>query len=113
MCDSSDPCCVSSPLGKTACIAKGGTMSTDPCNILNPMASPSRCVTSKAASGAANQVIASGSDTAKFIFAIAGMVGFVLLLLIGLWMNSGPSYGGGGRGLGKFSLFKNLKRMRF
>lgn len=112
MCDSSDPCCVSSPLGKAGCIAKGGTVSTDPCNILNPMASPSRCVTSKAASGAANQVIASGSDTQKFIFAIVGIVGFVVLLLVGLWWNSSSSssYGGGKRA---FNLFKNVKKMKW
>jgi len=106
MCDSSDPCCVSSPLGKAGCIAKGGTISNDPCNILNPMASATNCLVSKKAndlSGTENQY--------TLAFAILGaMVLFLGFGLLYLFIFSRISMGGGYR---KLNILKSIRDIKW
>lgn len=104
MCDSSDACCVSSPLGKAGCVAKGGSPSSDPCNILNPLASTSGCVASKAAKSAQD----SGKSDQLGVGLIIMMVIAILVMLVILFfvMSRSTSVGGGSR---KFtSVFKRF-----
>lgn len=105
MCDSSDPCCVSSPLGKAACTAKGGVISTDPCNILNPTASPGGCLASKKA----GEAVSSGNVNTVGIIMIVIMAIFIVIGLIYAFTYSSSSYGGGSRKLNILKALRGIK----
>ncbi len=106
MCDASDPCCVSSPLGKAACVAKGGVMNSDPCNILNPMASPTGCLASKKA----GEAVASGHANTIGIVMIAIMGVFIVVAIVYIFFFSGSSsMGGGSRKLNIMKAIRGFK----
>ncbi len=107
MCDASDPCCVSSPLGKAGCIAKGGGSITDPCSIMNPTATPGGCLASKKA----GQAIASGHGDALGIAMIVVMAVVIIGLIVAYFVYSGSSSMGGGSR--KFNIMKVIRGLRW
>ena len=107
MCDASDPCCVSSPLGKAGCVAKGGSPSTDPCNILNPMATPGSCLASKKA----GEAVTSGNVNTVGIIMIVIMGIFIVGGLVYVFFFAGSSSMGGGSR--KLNIMKAIRAIKW